>query len=134
MLPDNLQPTTVLSEARARIIWGEPAADVRAYLIAKGVTDEEADARLGEFCAERNAEIRGVALRNILVGALLLAFAGGFLDLILHSKTMGSSTQQGKGIGVVILAGLYGLVKLVNGIIYFIRPQAEDQSISDLNE
>ena len=37
-----------------------------------------------------------------------------------------------KALAVVLLAGLYGLAKLVKGIVYLVRPQSERQSIPDI--
>jgi hypothetical protein len=42
--------------------------------------------------------------------------------------------SAGKGFGVLMLAGGYGLWKLVNGIIYLVRPQSEHQSITELED
>jgi hypothetical protein len=49
-----MNPDKFISEARARIIWGEPSASVREFLVSNGVSGWVADAKLKEFELERN--------------------------------------------------------------------------------
>jgi len=120
----------IISEARARVIWGEPALTVREFLISNGVSAEVAQARLKEFEIERNQELRRMGLRNVLVGGLLSGSAG----LTLYFAFAMASATSGiiKALAVVLLAGLYGLWKLVKGVAYLVGPQAEHRSIPDL--
>jgi hypothetical protein len=37
-------------------------------------------------------------------------------------------------LALIGLAGLYGFGKLINGIIYFVRPQCETESITELSD
>ena len=132
MFANKIQPTTELSEARAKIIWGEPPSAVRDYLLQKGLSPAEADAKVGEFVRERNAEIRLCAIQKILLGVVLLLFAGGCAYFLCTVRRLSALMSGGKDFGMILLAGFYGLWKLVDGIIYFIRPQAEEESVSDL--
>jgi len=119
-----------ISEAKARIIWGESSPSVRDFLIANGVSDLVADAKLKEFELERSRELRGIGLRNVLIGIVLTGAAGItlYLTLPIASATSGII----KALAVVLLAGLYGLWKLVKGAIYLFRPQSEHKSIPDI--
>ncbi|MGD0814732.1 MAG: hypothetical protein ABSA83_14090 [Verrucomicrobiota bacterium] len=47
----------LMTEARAKIIWGEPASDVRGFLLARGISETEANATIKELTQERNWEI-----------------------------------------------------------------------------
>jgi hypothetical protein len=132
MFENKIQPTTELSEARAKIIWGEPPAAVRDYLLQKGLSPEAADAKVREFVRERNAEIRLCAVQKILLGSALLIFAGSCICFLSTAKRVSASTSGGKAFGTILLAGFYGLWKLVDGLFYFIRPQADEESVSDL--
>jgi hypothetical protein len=122
----------VISEARARIIWGEPALTVREFLISNGVSAEVAQAKLTEFEFERSRELRRIGLRNVLVGGVLTGTAGVtlYLAFAMASATSGII----KALAVVLLAGLYGLWKLLKGLAYLIRPQAEQRSIPDIEQ
>jgi hypothetical protein len=120
----------LISEARARIIWGEPSSAVRDFLIANGVSDLVADAKLKEFEVERTREIRKIGVRNVLIGGLLTGAAG--LTLYLASPIAAARSGLIKALAVVLLAGLYGIWKLVKGAVYLVRPQSEHKSIPDI--
>jgi hypothetical protein len=79
----------VISEARARIIWGEPVSSVHDFLISNGISDVVADAKLTEFNGERNRELRKIGLRNILIGAVLAIAAVVALSLVSLSRQCG---------------------------------------------
>ena len=96
-----------ISEARARIIWGEPSPNVRDFLITNGVSDLVVDAKLKEFELERNRELRGIGLRNVMIGIVLAGAAGITLYLTLPIASAASGII--KALAVVLLAGLYGL-------------------------
>ncbi|HEY5915707.1 MAG TPA: hypothetical protein VJA21_34405 [Verrucomicrobiae bacterium] len=120
----------IISEARARIIWGEPSLAVRDFLIANGLPVAVAEAKLKEFELERSRELRRIGLRNVVIGGILAGAAGVTLSLALAIGSASSGTF--KALAVVLLAGLYGLWKLLKGIVYLMRPQAEHRSIPDI--
>jgi len=123
----------VISEARARIIWGESSLSVRDFLISNGISDTVADAKLNEFGLERNKEIRNIGIRNTLIGTVLTGAAGITIYIALPLSS-GLSSGIARASGVVLLGGLYGLWKLVKGVIYLVRPQSEHKSIPDIIE
>ncbi len=122
----------VISEARARVIWGEPLLSVRDFLISNGVSAAVAEGKVREFELERNRELRRIGLRNLLVGSTLAGAAGITLYLAFALASAGSGII--KGLAVVLMAELYGLWKLGKGIAYLVRPQAEHRSIPDIEQ
>jgi len=120
----------LISEARARIIWGEPSLTVRDFLISNGVSDLVADAKVEEFMLERNRELRRIGLRNVLIGGLLTGAAG--TTLYVASPIASATSGLIKVLAVVLLAGLYGLWKLVKGAVYLVCPKSEHKSIPDI--
>jgi hypothetical protein len=137
-----MEPDKLISEARARIMWGESPSAIREFLVANGISDPVADARITEFILERNREIRSIGVRDALTGAGLASAAGGALYWIsTWVLPPGAARVYGMG-GRVIIAGvvvlgaiaLYGFWKLVKGIIYLVRPQSEHTSIPDMSE
>jgi hypothetical protein len=123
----------LITEARAKIIWGEDAESVRAYLTSNGLPGPEADEQIKAFNHERNLEIRKMGIKNTLLGAVLTGVSGGLIYFMLTRSEMPHfTTRAGKGLGALMLGAGYGLWKLVNGIVYLVRPQSEHQSISDL--
>ena len=125
----------LITEARAKIIWGESAESVRDYLTSNGLPDPEADEQIKAFNLERNREIRKMGIKNTLIVVVLTGVSGFLIYYLLTRSEMPHlSTRAGKGLGILMLGAGYGLWKLVNGIIYLVRPQSEHQSISDLEE
>jgi hypothetical protein len=123
-----------ITEARARIIWGEAPSSVRAFLISNGVPDTVADAKIKEFNIERNREIRGIGLRRILIGLALLGGAGITFYLSFggwHGHGWHGHVN-GRELAVAVIAGIYGFWKLVNGIFDLLVPRSEHDSIPDM--
>ena len=130
MITDDL-----IVEARARIIWGDDPASVRYFLTSNGVAAVEADAKIEELRLERNAEIRKLGIRDVLIGVALIAPAILFSCMLFARSHIPSLTvRSGKGYGVLALAVLYGLWRLVNGVIRLARPKSEHGSIPDISE
>ena len=120
----------IISEARARVIWGEPSLTVSDFLISNGVSAVVAEAKLKEFQFERSRELRKIGFRNVLIGGILAGAAGVTLYLAFAIANAGSGIIR--ALAVVLLAGFYGLWKLVKGLVYLVRPQSEHGSIPDI--
>jgi hypothetical protein len=130
MITDDL-----IVEARARIIWGDEPASVRCFLTSNGMATAEADAKIKELTLERNAEIRKLGIRDVLIGVVVMAAAIIFFYMLFARSNIPSQTvRSGKGYGVLALAALYGLWRLVNGVIRLVRPKSEHGSIPDISE
>jgi hypothetical protein len=125
----DMKSDSVITEARARIIWGEPSSSVRSFLIESGISETEANARIKEFSSERNQEIRRIGIKDTCIGAALIG--GGAVIVCLWIRRahlgIGNSTGVGRGVGALILMVFYGIWKFIKGLFYLIRPQSEDQ-------
>lgn len=133
-----MKPADLISEARARIMWGEPSSSVRSFLTANGITEFDADAAINEFNAERNSEIRKIGLKWTLIGAALIVGASIFFYWsLLHVDIDKMNSRSARGfvmIAIVIAGGgLYGLSKMIDGVRELVRPQSEEKSISELS-
>jgi hypothetical protein len=126
----SMSPDKIISEARARVIWGEPSPTVRDFLISNGVSAGVAEVKLKEFEVERSRELRKIGLRSVLIGGILAGAAGVTLYLAFATATPSSGIIR--ALAVVLLAGIYGLWKLVKGLVYLVRPQSEHGSIPDI--
>ena len=126
----------VLIEARAKIIWGEPVAEVRSFLLANGVSDADAAAAVKGFIAERNADIRKIGIRKIVIGAgLAISTILLFYWEYKHQFSAGTTIRsRGSALGFTVFGFIYGLWKLVDGVFDLARPQAEEGSISDMTD
>jgi uncharacterized membrane protein len=127
-----MPPDKVITEARARIIWGDSAASVRDYLVSNGISSSVADAKLMEFSLERNRELRKIGIRSVLIGGLLTGAAVFTFFIASHFTT--ATYGIVKLLALVLMAGGYGLWKLWTGIVYLVRPQSEHKSIPDINQ
>jgi len=125
----------LIVEARAKIIWGEEPVSVRNFLISNGMSAEDADAKIAEFTHERNAEIRGRGIKNILIGAALIV-GGSILLCYSHAtaNTPMGRVRSGKGLAGLVIVMLFGLWRLVTGIILVAWPKSEHGSIPDMRE
>ena len=113
--------------------WGEEPASVRYFLTSNGMSVAEADANISALTLERNAEIRRLGIRDVLVGVALIGAAGVFFYWLFASRHIPRvSVRSAKGYGVLALGAFYGLWRLVNGIIRLVRPKAEHGSIPDM--
>ena len=129
-----VESNPVLSEARARIIWGEEAVSVREYLTSKGIEPKTAALKIAQFLAERNSAIRKTAIKKVAIGGMLVGLAVTVLLYCATNPRFMWTARAVKRLAVVCLAGCYGFYLLVNGIIYLVRPQCEKESISDMTD
>lgn len=83
---------------------------------------------------KRIQELRRIGFQKLLAGVVLL-FAVGVLcfilldeDADLHSHSYsGGSYLRGRGLGMVLLAGVFGLWNIVRGVIYLVRAQSGNE-------
>lgn len=125
----------LIAEARAKIIWGEPVADVRQFLISNGMSEAQADATIELFNRERHEEIRKIGIKNTVIGAVLVGIGVTGICLI-YASPFGQymKIRSAKIAGVLACVGLFGVWKLINGIIYLVHPQSERKSLTDLSD
>jgi hypothetical protein len=134
-----MKPPDFISNARAKILWGEPSSSVRDFLIANGISDSDADNAIEEICAERNKEIRKIAIKKTFLGAAITAGTGillfSFIPEIANYDTS-NSLIGARGLPavavVIMIGGYYGLSRLIDGIMYLVRPESKDGCISEM--
>lgn len=126
-----MESKTLLIEARAKIIWGDPPESVHAYLTSNGMSQADADANIKRLMAERNREIRDIAFRNLLIGLALVSVAGFSAYLF---RPQPATVRHYKGIIFAAVMGMIGIWKLIQGIIYLVRPQFDQESVSEISD
>src|SRR5690349_8598222 len=77
----NMEPDKIITEARARITWGDSATSIRDYLVLNGIPKADADIKIKALTEARNAEIRKIGIKNTIVGMLILTVSGILLYL-----------------------------------------------------
>ena len=129
-----MNPDDLIVEARAKITWGETPSSVRYFLTSNGMSAADADVTIKELNAERNREIRRAGVRSTCIGAAVTCGAGILLYVMLRDSHTLFANRHAKAICGDALLGLYGIWKLVNGLVYLIRPQFEERSITEISE
>jgi len=129
-----MNPESLIAEARAKIIWGDSIPAVRAFLTSNGISGADADAKIHEFMRERDAEIRRLGLKKTVIGLGLIGVSAIFFYTLFAGWVYLPELRgrAGGGYGIAALVGFYGLWKLVDGIVYLIRPKSEHRSVPDL--
>ena len=67
----------IYNEARARIMWGEPVAEIEEWLEANGQMRCEFTQFIKACCSERAKDIRIHGIRNCIIWSLVLIVAIG---------------------------------------------------------
>lgn len=114
--PQELQ--RLLTEARAKVTWGSRTAEVRTWLLSRGVDAEVADQALAEAASEAQDEARRRALRDLAVGGPLLL--GGALVLVLWPA---DASFWGNMVGLI--PGAFGLVFAVRAFNGYLASRDE---------
>ena len=85
---------------------------------------------------KRIQELRRIGFQRLLasvvlifaVGVLCSIFSDEDVDLHFHSDSSATGSYlRGRGFGMVLLAGVFGLWNIVRGVIYLIRAQSGDE-------
>ena len=69
----------LLTEATARVTWGDFPEDVTAHLISQGKDAPQAAALVQRLVEERNREVRGRSGLKLVAGLAMTLTGGGFL-------------------------------------------------------
>jgi hypothetical protein len=123
-----MEPDKLITDARARIVGGEPPASVHNFLVSNGFSDMAADAIIDEFSLERGRALRKTGVRSILIGTVLIVVSVFMFWVLVRQpfpRTGGISTMDAiEGAAASLPLGLYGIWMLGKGISSVIRPQS----------
>ena len=124
-----------ISEARARIIWGETSLSVRDFLLSNGISEVVAEAKITEFVIERAAEIRRRGIKEMVVGGTVLGAVCAVLFYLMFAYgTRFVIVWFARGFVLLALIGFYGIWKLWHGVMHLALPRSEHKAISDLSK
>jgi hypothetical protein len=104
-----LSRDALITEARAKVIWGESREAVFGYLQDKGLGDLEAGRLLDSLFGERAAEIRREGFKRMGVGCVFMAcaFTGYF--------AYRAGALSHRAFSAAVLLGAWGLWKVIGG-------------------
>lgn len=125
-IPGQMDENQARTEARAKILWGDPPDEVLKFLRMQGLPADEAKAFLDALVAERSATIRSNGVKKIFLGIALVCVPIVSLIIFLMINYIPL-----KIFAVTVMVGLYGLWQLLKGLMMFIAPKGEPGDVSD---
>ena len=108
-----------MTEAKARIIWGEPYDHVSSWLQGFGLSAHECQTALQDALSERARTMRARGTRNCIIGLLLGGIGTiGIVTITQESAIRGASRSVGVSI-VALFVGIWcvctGIDRLISG-------------------
>jgi hypothetical protein len=119
-------PAQLEAEARAKILWGDRPDEVIHFLMLRGLTNEEASAKVHAMIKERSRTIRAKGLVKFIGGTLTTLGAAGAMLTMLKVGFFSPFVLGGVG-----LAAVGGLWLIFNGLWKIIAPGAQSGDASD---
>jgi hypothetical protein len=120
ILPGQLDRSQAQHEARAKILWGDPPAEVALFLMGHGIPASEASAMVEELFEERAATIRGNGIEKMVIGGMLIFVPIAAWFIFMHLGYILVKTFL-----VTIVAGLCGVWMVIKGVTMFFSPKSE---------
>lgn len=102
---------TFVTEARARIIWGNCVDEVREWLRAEGLDESDVELIVSKCTRERSTEVRKIGFRDMLIGLSLFLVGAGILLAQYFVGIISRNLFIISG-----LLGLFGLWRIIGGV------------------
>ena len=125
----SLSPEEAKIEARAKMIWGESRESVAALLQANGFGEKDIAVMLAEFDQERATAIRSSGIKKLTTGALLVP-----IPVVAYLVFMAIGVIYIKIFAATIVAGAFGLWKVIDGISMIVTPGSERGDLANLSD
>ena len=119
-------PDPIAVEARAKLMWGESPAKVKAYLEEKKVGPAESEALIESILAENAEATRRTCWIRIVMGTLLM-----LAPLAYYMVTRLVGFIQLKLFAALIVLGVIGIARATNGLSMVLRPRKVTYSLAD---
>ncbi len=113
-------------EARAKISWGDPPEAVIKFLMIQGFTHPEASEMVEEMFKVRRAETRANGIKKTMMGGGMMCVPVVALIFFLSIHYIPI-----KIMGAAIGVGLWGLIKVIQGLIMILAPKMETGDVAD---
>ncbi len=113
-------------EARAKVSWGDPPESVLKYLMIQGFTHAEASALLAVMFKERAVQVRGVGIKKMITGGLMIAAGTGGVLYMVAIKIIITKLA-----GALVALALWGLWRVINGAIMVAAPRLQSGDVAE---
>lgn len=107
-------------QARAKVSWGDSKEEVINYLMLQGFSYPEASELIGEMFKVRASETRKIGVRKIIVGSGFVCVPIIYLPVFVATHFI-----FWRILIIAIAIGVWGLWKILNGIIMIVAPKME---------
>jgi hypothetical protein len=114
----------VEKEARTKIMWGDSAEQVAAYLTVQGLNRSEAMELAQKLFQERAAIVRGNGIKKIIVG-IVLACVPVPAYLLFHAAGRFPIRLSVICYGI----GIFGIYLIITGIMAVVSPKSEQGTV-----
>lgn len=113
-------------EARAKAMWGDSREQIINYLMIQGFNAQEATDLAQKMFKERAAAVRSNGIRKIIIGIgfICIPIIGAVFFPVIAFISL-------KIFAVLIMAGLYGIWLLLNGILMALAPKSEKGDVAN---
>jgi hypothetical protein len=124
--PGQVDRTRAQNEARAKIMWGDPPEQAAQFLKMNGFGAEEAAEVIAGIVRERAAAVRGNGIRNLGVGAALVAVP--IVAFVIFSI---AGVLPLKLFGITVAIGLWGAWKMLSGAFMLLAPKWQGGDLAE---
>lgn len=121
MLPEKIE-----TDVRCRVLWGESPKAVYEWLVSTGAGEEESAALIAACRAERDADIRSLAIRKIVSGCGLM-----LVPVATYATFLAMRIFFVRVLGATVAIGLFGLWRVTSGAMALLFPSLERGDISE---
>ena len=119
----------IITEARAKIFWGDTTDQVTMFMMGQGFDHPEASALVAGMYRERLANLRGIGLRRIFIGAGMMGVPVVSFFFYRHAGYLPI-----KLFAIKAAVGLWGFVMLIKGAIQLLAPKLGNEDLADQND
>jgi hypothetical protein len=114
-------------EARAKIFWGASPDTVLQFLKSNNVEEKDARALIEAVLTERAESVRSDGMTKMWSGALLVMVPLGYFFI----AWVLLGFLQVKLFAAMVVVGLFGAVRLINGIFMVANPRSVGGDLSN---
>src|SRR5262249_37308753 len=118
--PHQVDRAQAEQQARSKICWGDAPEEVTKFLRMQGVSIEEASSLVDSLFRERVATLRGIGIRKIVTGILLMCVPVVAFLIFTHMGVLPL-----KLFAITIMVGLWGGWMFLKGMFMLLAPKSE---------
>ncbi len=123
-------------EARAKVIWGDSASDVQAWLAANDVDPYAVDRIVAIAVRERAIGFRVKGIRDLVLGILIATSSAGVVFGVIMFLNAGLAAVPVRGVSVLVafafVAFMYGCHLTWRGLTWMIGGASIKGAMSDV--